>query len=105
MLLLAIGMTAACATRADDPQMPRSLSEAIAMERADALPRTSFYDSPSLATTKPGDLLRKAPFSGYTVPQGASTVRILYHSLNAAGNAVATSGVVLIPAGKPPAGG
>jgi pimeloyl-ACP methyl ester carboxylesterase len=105
LLVMAIGISAACVARADDLQLPRSLSEAIKMERADALPRTSFYESSSLATTKPGDLLRQAPFSGYAVPDGARTVRILYHSLDATGTAVATSGVVLIPAGKPPTGG
>jgi pimeloyl-ACP methyl ester carboxylesterase len=105
LFALAVGVTAPWAAHAEDPELPRSLPEAIKMERADALPRTAFYESPSLATTKPGDLLRKAPFSGYAVPEGASTVRILYHSLNAAGEAVATSGVVLIPAGKPPTDG
>lgn len=90
---------------ADEPGLPHSLAEAIQMERADALPRTAFYDAPSLATTKPGDLLRQEPFRGYAVPTGASAVRILYHSLNADGRDVATSGVVLIPAGRPPVGG
>jgi pimeloyl-ACP methyl ester carboxylesterase len=90
---------------AEEPGLPHSLSEAIQMERADALPRTAFYDTPSLATTKPGDLLRQEPFSGYAVPTGASAVRILYHSLNADGRDVATSGVVLIPAGRSPSGG
>jgi pimeloyl-ACP methyl ester carboxylesterase len=90
---------------AEEPGLPHSLSEAIQMERADALPRTAFYDTPSLATTKPGDLLRQEPFSGYAVPTGASAVRILYHSLNADGRDVATSGVVLIPAGRAPSGG
>jgi pimeloyl-ACP methyl ester carboxylesterase len=89
----------------DVPGLPHSLAEAVQMERADALPRTAFYDTPSLAGTKPGDLLRQAPFRGYTVPAGSSTVRILYHSLNAEGADVATSGVVLIPVGRPPSGG
>jgi pimeloyl-ACP methyl ester carboxylesterase len=89
----------------DVPALPHSLAEAVRMERADALPRTAFYDTPSLAGTKPGDLLRQAPFRGYAVPTGSSTVRILYHSLNAEGADVATSGVVLIPAGRPPSGG
>jgi pimeloyl-ACP methyl ester carboxylesterase len=90
---------------AEEPGLPHSLSEAIQMERADALPRTAFYDTPSLATTKPGDLLRQEPFRGYAVPTGASAVRILYHSLNADGRDVATSGVVLAPAGRAPSGG
>lgn len=90
---------------ANEPVLPRSLAEAIKMERADALPRTAFYDTPSLAATKPGDLLRQALFHGYAVPSGARAVRILYHSLNADGHDVATSGVVLIPAGRPPTDG
>jgi pimeloyl-ACP methyl ester carboxylesterase len=90
---------------APGPDLPRSLAEAESMERADALPLTGFYDTPTLAGTRPGALLRREPFSGYAVPKGASAVRILYHSLNADGGDVATSGVVLIPAGTPPAGG
>ena len=90
---------------ADEPEMPRSLDEAIAMERADALPRTAFYDAASLASSKPGDLLRQEPGVGFALPSGATAVRILYHSLSADGADVATSGVVLIPAGSAPAGG
>jgi pimeloyl-ACP methyl ester carboxylesterase len=91
---------------ADDiPGLPRSLAQAVKMERADALPRTAFYDPPSLAGTRPGELLRKEPFRGYAVPKGARAVRILYHSLNGEGGDTATSGVVLIPAGHPPSGG
>jgi pimeloyl-ACP methyl ester carboxylesterase len=99
-------MTIGSPPRADEvPDMPRSLAEAVRMEQADALPRTAFYDTPSLAAGKPGELLRQARFDGYAVPKGASAVRILYHSLNADGADVATSGVVLIPAGQPPADG
>jgi len=90
---------------ADLPELPQSLAEAERMEAADALPRTVFYETPSLATTKPGALLRREQFTGYEVPKGATAVRILYHSLNAAGADVATSGVVLVPAGDSPPGG
>lgn len=85
--------------------LPHSLNEAISMERADALPRTAFYDAPSLAGTRPGQLLRKQIFRGYAVPRGATATRILYHSLNAEGGDIATSGVVLVPAGTAPSGG
>jgi pimeloyl-ACP methyl ester carboxylesterase len=99
-------MALGLAVRADDlPGMPRSLAEAVRMEQADALPRTAFYDTPSLAGSQPGALLRQAPFDGYAVPKGAHAVRILYHSLSADGRDVATSGVVLIPAGQAPPGG
>src|SRR5689334_2198586 len=76
--LMALGR----APRAEEaPGLPRSLAEAVRMEQADALPRTAFYDTPSLAASKPGDLLRQVAFDGYAVPKGASAVRILYHSL------------------------
>jgi pimeloyl-ACP methyl ester carboxylesterase len=83
--------------------MPKSVSDAIAMEKADGLPITDFYTPPGdLSASKPGQLLRQQPFSGYSLPKGATAVRILYHSLDASGSDVATSGVVLIPAGTPP---
>jgi hypothetical protein len=71
------------------------------------LPLTSFYDTPHpLPAGKPGDLIRSEPVEEYELPPEVSAVRILYHSRSAAGEDVATSGVVLIPSeGKPPAGG
>jgi len=87
-------------------EMPKSVPEAIAMEQSNRLPLTNFYDAPGdLSASKPGALLKKESFKGYKLPQNASAVRILYHSLDASGHDVATSGVVLIPAGKPPAEG
>jgi pimeloyl-ACP methyl ester carboxylesterase len=83
-------------------EMPKTLVEAAGMEQADRLPITDFYSTPpNLAATKPGDLLRKEAFAGYSLPRGATAVRILYHSVDATGQAVATSGVVLIPGGTP----
>lgn len=83
-----------------------TVDQAVKMEAANALPSTPFYDAPaSLASTRPGALLRQEAFAGYTLPAGARAVRILYHSQDADGRDVATSGVVLIPAGTPPAGG
>jgi pimeloyl-ACP methyl ester carboxylesterase len=88
------------------PGLPKSLDEAIALEKADALPRTAFYDTPEgLAGKRPGALLHEEADDGYTLPAGARAVRILYRSADAEGRPVATSGVVLIPAGTPPAGG
>ena len=84
-------------------EMPKSLAEADAMERGDRLPISDFYSTPkNLGASKPGDLLRQESFAGYALPPGATAVRILYHSLDATGRDVATSGVVLIPAGTPP---
>jgi alpha-beta hydrolase superfamily lysophospholipase len=89
-----------------DAALPKSLDQAVAMERADALPRTAFYDTPAgLAAQRPGALLRKQAGAGYALPAGARAVRILYRSADAEGRPVATSGVVLVPAGPPPAGG
>jgi pimeloyl-ACP methyl ester carboxylesterase len=87
-------------------EMPKTVAQALAMEKADRVAVGDFYaTSENLAATKPGDLLRKESFAGYTLPKGATAVRILYHSLDATGGDVATSGVVLIPAGKAPAKG
>jgi pimeloyl-ACP methyl ester carboxylesterase len=88
------------------PELPTSLDEAIAKERANALPRTALYDAPdTLASTRPGALLRREVGYGYALPTGARAVRFLYHSRNAENKDVATSGVVLVPAGTPPSGG
>jgi pimeloyl-ACP methyl ester carboxylesterase len=87
-------------------EMPKTVAQAIAMEQADRLPIGEFYSTPAnLSATKPGDLLRKETFTGYSLPKGASAVRIIYHSLDAGGGDVATSAAVLIPAGTPPAQG
>jgi hypothetical protein len=101
--LLGCILVLSTASLAQAQEMPKSVAEAAALEQADRLPLTDFYSTPpNLSATKPGDLLRKEAFSGYTLPKGASAVRILYHSLDATGQDVATSGVVLIPAGTAP---
>ena len=86
--------------------LPTTLQQAEHMDRADELPMTPFYATPAhWRHTKPGALLRQQAFSGYSLPAGTTAVRILYHSLDGAGRGVVTSGVVLVPAGKAPAGG
>jgi pimeloyl-ACP methyl ester carboxylesterase len=108
LLSRALGATAAmlAMVTAQAQEMPKTLADAAAMERADRLPIGEFYSTPAnLSATKPGDLLRKESFAGYSLPKGATAVRILYHSLDAAGQHVATSGVVLIPAGTAPLSG
>ena len=104
-LTLAILLSGAANAATEAPALPQSLAEAVNIEQADALPLTAFYDASSMKGTQPGALLRRASFSGYALPPGASAVRILYHSRDAADGDVVTSGVVLIPAGPPPAGG
>jgi hypothetical protein len=83
-----------------------TLEQALRAQAADALPLTRFYDTPvPLPPGNPGDLINSEPFNGYQTPPGVTTVRILYHSRSATGQDVASSGVVLIPYGRPPAGG
>ncbi len=50
-------------------------------------------------------MIRSEPIDQYNLPYELSAVRILYHSRTADGEDVAVSAVVLIPDGKPPAGG
>jgi Secretory lipase len=70
------------------------------------LPLTSFYDTPHpLPPGKPGELIRSEPIDQYNLPYELSALRILYYSRTTNGEDVAVSAVVLIPDGKPPAGG
>jgi hypothetical protein len=70
-----------------------------------SFPLTRFYDTAKpLPAGKPGELIRSEPFDQYDLPF-VVTLRILYHSRSATGDDVAVSGVVLTPAGDPPAGG
>jgi hypothetical protein len=72
----------------------------------DTLPLTSFYDTPHpLPPGKPGELIRSKPTDEYNLPFELSAWRILYHSRTAKGEDVPVSGAVLVPDGKPPAGG
>jgi pimeloyl-ACP methyl ester carboxylesterase len=106
MASMGLAFLASGAHPASAQDMPKTVAEAKALEQADRLPMTDFYSTPAnLAATKPGELLRSESFSGYSLPPGATAVRILYHSLDATGGDVATSGVVLIPAGPKPATG
>jgi hypothetical protein len=96
ILFAAHGVLAQAAASA--PLKPHSLR---------TLPLTRFYDTPDpLPAGKPGELIRSETADEYELPLEVSAVRILYHSRSAAGEDVATSGVVLIPAEKkPPASG
>jgi dienelactone hydrolase len=89
-----------------EPALPQTPEQALQIEAETALPITHFYDTPkTLLTTKPGDLLRKEAATEYALPTGASAVRILYHSKDAAGGDVAASAAVIVPAGTKPSAG
>lgn len=76
---------------------------AWAQQRANALPRTAFYDAPSPLRWAPaGTLIRQQPATDYTVPAGTGVTRLLYHSRTAGGRDVAASAVVLTPSGTSP---
>ncbi len=103
-LITGLALFLSTAALADD--LPKSRAEALTMEAQDALPLTHFYDPPvPLGRQAPGALIRAEPFQGYSLPPGASAVRILYMSRALDGAPVAASGVVLIPAGPAPRGG
>jgi pimeloyl-ACP methyl ester carboxylesterase len=67
----------------------------------------AFYTPPSpLPGKHHGDLIWVRPMAGITViPGAARTLRLLYRSSGSAGPAIAVSGAVSIPKGKPPRGG
>ena len=70
------------------------------------LPLTKFYNTPDpLPAGKPGELIRAVEFGSYDLPIGITAYRFLYHSRSASGNDVASSGVILYPDKKTPAGG
>ena len=70
------------------------------------LPISKFYETPDpLPWGTPGTLIRSEPSDDYDLSAEYSALRILYHSRSASGGDVAVSGVVLVPDGKPPAGG
>jgi alpha-beta hydrolase superfamily lysophospholipase len=78
----------------------------LANDRADLIPISAFYDAKQpLEPWRPGELIRSEAAIGLQLPSGVSAIRILYRSVSPAGQPVAASGLVLIPAGPPPAGG
>jgi pimeloyl-ACP methyl ester carboxylesterase len=90
-------------TAADSP----AVVEALQMERADALPRTAFYDVTAAEIHgEPGTLIRSEPADAdrFAVT-GVHVRRILYRSRSQFGHETAASAVVIVPDRKPPAGG
>lgn len=75
-----------------------------AMDAARALGTDSFYHvSPGPAPA--GTLIRAEDFSGYALPPGVTSIRILYHTRTADDRDAVASGVVLLPYGNSPKGG
>lgn len=76
-------------------------------QRADALPRSAFYDAPTpLPWAAAGSVIRTQRTDEYVVNGVRVTgTRVLYHSRTSAGRDVAASGVIISPAGTPPPGG
>lgn len=71
-----------------------------------SLPITRFYTAPTLkATDVPGTLVRAEPAPDYALPPGITATRILYHTRTANNTDTLTSGVVLVPYGRPPKDG
>lgn len=82
------------------------LSLALARQRADALPMTSFYRFPGpVPSGQPGTLLRSQMANVYRLPSGVRAVRMAYLSRTASDKPVIASAVILIPFGRPPSGG
>jgi acetyl esterase/lipase len=66
--------------------------------------QTPFYQaSEAEIAGPPGTIIRQEPMFG--APAGASAYRVLYRSTSPDGAPIAVSGVIIIPAGTPPAAG
>jgi len=70
-----------------------------------ALAQTAFYSvgNSDIASYANGALIRSEPI--YGAPDGASAYRVLYRSEGLHAEPIAVSGVVIVPAGSPPAAG
>lgn len=74
------------------------------MAIAQAAAQTPFYEAPkALLTGNPGTLVRQETIDG--APAGATAYRVLYRSTGLEGEPIFVSGVVIVPAGEPPAEG
>jgi len=88
------------------PALSAQNQQARHHRRIQRLPVTRFYDDPQpMPPGKPGGLIRVEPTDDYDLAADFSALRILYHSRDAGGRDVAVSAVVLVPDGRPPAGG
>lgn len=63
-----------------------------------------FYDATAAEMRgRPGSVIRAEPMHG--APPGSTAYRVLYRSTGVRGEPIAVSGIVVVPAGPPPAGG
>jgi acetyl esterase/lipase len=84
-------------------RLPAAVGVATSLVVA-AQAQTAFYAvSKEELVGRPGTLIRHEPISG--APSGASAYRLLYRSTGLKGELIATSGVVVVPAGPVPSGG
>jgi acetyl esterase/lipase len=74
----------------------------LALFAGEALAQSSFYETPAGAGA-PGTIIAQEDMPG--AAEGASATRVLYRSTGLHGEAIAVSGVIIVPAGQPPAGG
>lgn len=103
VLLLAVCLFAGLLTKTAFAQAKRHAEKP---EVRRWLPLTKFYDAPQpLPPGKPGDLIRSEDAEDYALAPGVNALRILYHTRSAGGEDVASSGLILYPDQKPPAGG
>src|ERR1700738_4057215 len=84
----------------------RSWNEGKLVDAERALPMTQFYTASAAdPSAPPGTLVRAEPATDFSLPPGVTATRILYHTRTANNKDALASGVVLIPYGRPPAGG
>jgi pimeloyl-ACP methyl ester carboxylesterase len=84
----------------------RSWNEGKLVDAERALPMTQFYTASAAdPSAPPGTLVRAEPATDFNLPPGVTATRILYHTRTANNKDALASGVVLIPYGRPPAGG
>lgn len=89
-----------------DWALAASGADALKAQRADSLPLPPLYQAAKpQADARPGTLLGSEKADQYDLPGGVRAVRIVYVSRSAEDKPVATSAVVLLPFGDPPAGG
>jgi len=103
LLMSSAAVTLMCQAEAES--LPQTPEAAARLEASYALPLTPFFDAKPDPKLKPGTLIRAEAFDGYDVPSGSHATRILYTSRSSADQPTVASGVIITPAGTPPAGG